>query len=264
MASDDREARIKLNEFLIERNTARIKVIDLQEKQTRILLASAKVAAYDSQVDKRTDVATCSNAEFERHMRSRNRIDRAYVKICKLAVYYNVSGIKNLTLKVGNEFLNFWVWGEYNGIPFSLEDINLLEKVKTQSIDRFIAATRKCDRVLYALERIVSGSYATGDAMRAIEKTTDIKLANYAADAAWVDFEVLQPDYTTEHALNAGFNPKQRQFHRTPQPGDEVKITTIRINTYKTFDQKLESFAPIPDRIFIVFIVEEIPPPDVA
>lgn len=264
MASDDSAARIKLNEFLIERNTARMKEIDFKEKQTRILLASAKVAAYNYQVDKKTDIVSCTNAEFERHMRSQNRIDRAFVKICKMAVEYNVSALKNLTLKVGNEFLNFWVWGEYNAIPFTLEDIQLCQKVKTQSIDRFIAATRKCDRVLYAVEKIVSGSYSQGDAVRAIETTRDIKLANCAADAAWVDFELLRPDYTTEHALNAGFNPKQRSFHREPEPGDEVKVTTIRINTYKNFDQKLESFAPIPDRTFVVFIVEPIPPADVV
>lgn len=264
MPDDDLKGKIKSHNKLIDQELAKLRMTALKEQQLRILLASANVSAHSLNVDRSTDIVTCSTSEFERYMRSQNRIDRAYVKICKAAVYYNVSALKNLTVKVGNEFLNFWVWGEFNGIPFTREDIQLTIKIKTESIERLIAATRKCDRVLYAVERVMSGSYAAGDAVRVMEKTTDIKLANCAAKAQWVDFELLRPDYTTEHALNAGYNPKQRRFHRTPEQGDEVKVTTIRINTYNNSDQRLDSFAPIPDRTFVVFIVEPIPPADVV
>lgn len=252
---------------------ARAKLIDdsavsrvetLAAKQRKILCMSIGVSMYEHQVDAATDVGGCTDGQFERYMRTRNRIDRAFVKIARAAVHYNVSALKSLTVNIGSQFLTFPVWGERDGIPFRLEDENILRYTKTQSLDYLIKALKRMDRVVYTMEYIVSGSYEEGNAVRTLQPSSAIVMANYADRAQWVDFEVLPPKYVNERELNNGTGFSPSSFHRRIEPGDNLKVTTIRVNAYPNFDQRLHGFAPIPSETFAIFLVTPIPPADVV
>jgi hypothetical protein len=259
---NDNDKRISNNDKRISDNEAKEKANTIRQKQIKVLLAVSKLKQYETQLDIKTDISTCSEKEFERYMRSRNRLDKALAKLTKAAINYQVSALKNLTVQIGDRFLTFPVWRRYDAIPFTLEDESRLKNTKGESVHALKEALKAIPRMLYAREYLISTPLSEEPVLLVTKKSDGDEFAIYASLSTWMDIESLPVKFANDRALILDLEESRGMFHSRPEPGDTIKVFTLRVNMYEGFEQRLNTFSPLPTMIFLLFWVTPIPTSD--
>jgi len=254
--------KIAENNKRISENEAKEKANIIRQKQIKILLAVSKLKEYELKLDVNTDISICSEQDFERYMRSRNRLDKALAKLTKAAIIYNVSALKNLTVQIGDRFLTFPVWRRYDAIPFTAEDEKLLTATKGESVRALNKALESIPRLLYAREYLISTPLSEEPVLLVTKKSSSSEFAVYTSLSTWIDIEVLPVKFANERALMLDIQESRSMFHSTPQPKDTIKVLTIRVSMYEGFEQRMNTFSPLPTMIFLLFWVTPIPTSD--
>lgn len=220
--------------------------------------------AYESSLS--CDVVQNGRSYLERYLRSNERVEKAFKKLTAAAVKYQVSALKETTVQIGDRFLTFPAWGEFNSIPFTWLDMELLRSQKTPGIMALINALAASKLpMLIVKEYPIVNDFMKFSGPTFFVKTSLAMIAAAAEFSLWFDVDTMRPKYLSEKALaRAGcssniFELPDNLFHSEPEPGDDIKITTMRVNFYRTFDQRAENFAPILDAVYPIFTINPIP-----
>jgi hypothetical protein len=245
-------------------NPADVQAWNREKIRIKMLTKIASVMAYESGLN--CNVLSASKNEFERFMRSNQRVEKALSKFTTAAVKYNVSALKDFTLQIGDRLLTFPVWAEFDAIPFTAEDMELLRERKTPGIMALIdALTASKSPMLVVKEYPICEDILKFSGPKFFVKTSLAMVAAAAEYALWFDIDVMRPKYVNDRELGRSdcssniFEIPDTLFHVEPQPGDNLKISTLRVNFYNTFSQRVQGFAPVLDAVYPIFTLSPIP-----
>lgn len=219
-----------------------------------LLTVIGRVKAYEDSLT--CDAARCKPEVFERYLRANARVEKALAKLTKFALALDVTALKELTVQIGSRFLTFPVWCEFDAIPFRVEDMDRLIESKGQSISSLIDALAGAGLPLLVSQEFTMDSNQYGlTGAKFLTRSGLLALTNAVSKALWIDFDLAPTSYTVKAALTDDFKHLGKVFHREPQPGDDLKIVTLRVNLYKNFNQRIHGFAPIPYAVYPIFLL---------